>query len=97
MTLSLPRFVAIGEALTDMICLGGDQWISKTGGSTWNVARAVAAQQPVQAAPVQAAPVAAAPEAVDPLAQLERLANLAEKGLLSAEEFAAAKKLVLGL
>ena len=43
MTSNLPRFVAIGEALTDLICLGGSQWISKTGGSTWNVARAVAA------------------------------------------------------
>ena len=43
MSPNLPRCVAIGEALTDMICLGGDQWISKTGGSTWNVARAVAA------------------------------------------------------
>ena len=43
MTTILPRFVAIGEALTDMIRLGGDQWISKTGGSVWNVARGVAA------------------------------------------------------
>ena len=43
MSPNLPRFVAIGEALTDLICLGGEQWISKTGGSTWNVARAVAA------------------------------------------------------
>ena len=43
MSPNLPRCVAIGEALTDLICLGGDQWISKTGGSTWNVARAVAA------------------------------------------------------
>jgi fructokinase len=38
-----PRFVAAGEALTDMIRDAGEHWISKTGGSTWNVARAVAA------------------------------------------------------
>ena len=64
-------------------------------------ARAVAAQQAVApAAPVAAAPVASAPaaaEAVDPLAQLERLAALHEKGLLSAEEFTAAKAKLLGL
>ena len=35
MSPNLPRCVAIGEALTDLICLGGDQWISKTGGSTF--------------------------------------------------------------
>jgi hypothetical protein len=61
-------------------------------------ARAVAAQQ--TAAPVAVAPVAAsapAAEAVDPLAQLERLAGLFEKGLLSAEEFTAAKAKLLGL
>jgi fructokinase len=39
-----PRFVAAGEALTDLILVGDDQWISRVGGSTWNVARAVAAQ-----------------------------------------------------
>ena len=38
-----PRFVAAGEALTDMIRGEGEHWLSKTGGSTWNVARAVAA------------------------------------------------------
>ena len=62
-------------------------------------ARAVAAQQAV-AAPVVAAPspaVAPASEAPDPLAQLERLAALHEKGLLSAEEFTAAKAKLLGL
>lgn len=40
----LPRFVAVGEALTDLIRVGEDRWVSKVGGSTWNVARAVAAQ-----------------------------------------------------
>lgn len=43
MTLEFPRFVAAGEALTDLIRVDGDFWLSKTGGSTWNVARAVAA------------------------------------------------------
>jgi len=38
-----PQFVAAGEALTDLIRAEGEHWISKTGGSTWNVARAVAA------------------------------------------------------
>lgn len=36
---AFPRFVSIGEALTDMIRVGGDNWISKTGGAPWNVAR----------------------------------------------------------
>ncbi|NHB85009.1 SHOCT domain-containing protein [Tessaracoccus sp. HDW20] len=53
-------------------------------------ARAVAAQQPVAPAPAAAA-------APDPLAQLERLATLHEKGMLTAEEFTAAKAKLLGL
>lgn len=40
----LPRFVAVGEALTDLIHVDGEHWLSKVGGSTWNVARAAAAQ-----------------------------------------------------
>lgn len=52
-------------------------------------ARAVAAQQP-------AAPVAA-PAASDPLAQLEWLAQLSQQGLLTPEEFSAAKAKLLGL
>lgn len=52
-------------------------------------ARAVAAQQPVAPAPAAAAP--------DPLDQLERLAGLHEKGMLTAEEFTAAKAKLLGL
>jgi len=35
----LPRFVSIGEALTDLIRIGDDNWVSKTGGAPWNVAR----------------------------------------------------------
>ncbi|NKI70104.1 carbohydrate kinase [Collimonas pratensis] len=41
-SLPLPQFVSAGEALTDLIRVGADQWLSKTGGSTWNVARAAA-------------------------------------------------------
>ncbi len=44
MAAPLPRFVAVGEALTDLIRIDDDRWVSKVGGSTWNVARAVAAQ-----------------------------------------------------
>ncbi|MFZ6645518.1 carbohydrate kinase family protein [Undibacterium sp. TJN25] len=39
---ALPRFVAAGEALTDMLRTGADSWTSQVGGSTWNVARVVA-------------------------------------------------------
>jgi fructokinase len=40
----LPLFVAAGEALTDMIATDADcrHWTSQPGGSTWNVARAMA-------------------------------------------------------
>ncbi|CAN7325879.1 carbohydrate kinase family protein [Massilia sp. LjRoot122] len=38
-----PQFVCAGEALTDMIHQGDEQWVSRVGGSTWNVARALAA------------------------------------------------------
>jgi len=52
--------------------------------------------QQAAAAPVAAAPVAAAP--VDPVtAQLENLANLHTQGILSDEEFAAAKAKALGI
>lgn len=36
------RFVVFGEALTDFIREGADQWRSAPGGSCWNVARAAA-------------------------------------------------------
>jgi len=39
---ALPRFVAAGEALTDLLTTGPGTWTSQTGGSTWNVARVVA-------------------------------------------------------
>ena len=34
---ALPEFVAAGEALTDMLRAGADDWRSLVGGSTWNV------------------------------------------------------------
>ena len=37
----LPRFIAFGEALTDLIRTGPDQWRSACGGSPWNVAVAM--------------------------------------------------------
>ncbi|WP_445944878.1 PfkB family carbohydrate kinase [Roseateles sp. PN1] len=39
----IPPFLAVGEALTDLIRVEGEHWLSKTDGSTWNVARAAAA------------------------------------------------------
>ncbi|MGZ3184171.1 MAG: carbohydrate kinase family protein [Telluria sp.] len=38
-----PVMLCAGEALTDLIHQGGEQWISRVGGSVWNVARALAA------------------------------------------------------
>jgi fructokinase len=38
-----PLMLCAGEALTDMIHQGGERWVSRVGGSTWNVARALAA------------------------------------------------------
>ncbi|MES2127327.1 MAG: carbohydrate kinase [Pseudomonadota bacterium] len=38
-----PLMLCAGEALTDMIHQGGEQWVSRVGGSVWNVARALAA------------------------------------------------------
>jgi len=54
------------------------------------------AEQEAAAAPVQAAP-AAAPPVEDQTAQLTNLANLHAQGILSDEEFAAAKAKVLGI
>ncbi|MFY7863330.1 carbohydrate kinase family protein [Roseateles sp.] len=36
-----PDFVSFGEALTDMIRVAPDQWLSVNGGAPWNVARAM--------------------------------------------------------
>lgn len=37
-----PQFISFGEALTDMIHLGGNRWASVPGGAPWNVARVMA-------------------------------------------------------
>lgn len=37
-----PLMLCAGEALTDMIQQGEEQWVSRVGGSVWNVARALA-------------------------------------------------------
>jgi fructokinase len=37
-----PLMLCAGEALTDMIHQGNEQWVSRDGGSVWNVARALA-------------------------------------------------------
>jgi fructokinase len=39
---SLPAFVGAGEAVADLLTTGPGTWTRRTGGSTWNVARAVA-------------------------------------------------------
>jgi len=39
---ALPRFVAAGEALTDLLATSPGTWTSQPDGSTWNVARVVA-------------------------------------------------------
>ncbi|MCX7206283.1 MAG: carbohydrate kinase [Proteobacteria bacterium] len=41
--MSYPRFVAAGEALTDLIRVTNEQWSAKNGGATWNVARVMSA------------------------------------------------------
>jgi len=38
-----PELLCAGEALTDLIHQGGEEWVSRVGGSTWNVARALKA------------------------------------------------------
>lgn len=37
-----PLMLCAGEALTDMIQRGDEEWVSRVGGSVWNVARALA-------------------------------------------------------
>jgi len=54
------------------------------------VAQEVAAQQ-------AAAPPPAAPAAADPMAEIQRLGELHQQGLLSDEEFSAAKAKLLGI
>lgn len=42
MSADLPGFLVFGEALTDMVRTGDNQWTSVAGGSCWNVARVAA-------------------------------------------------------
>ena len=60
-------------------------------------AKAADKQAEKEASQQAAAPAPAEPAAVDPVAEIERLGALHEKGLLSDEEFAAAKAKLLGL
>lgn len=62
-------------------------------------AQAAPAEQPVAqpAAEAAAAPAPAASAADDQIAQLEKLAQLKEQGILTEEEFAAKKAQILGL
>ena len=53
-------------------------------------------QQQAQAQPMQAAPVAPAAPAKDVTAELQKLADLHKSGVLTDEEFSAAKKKLLG-
>jgi fructokinase len=41
---TFPCLISFGEALTDLIRTQGDDWLAKTGGAGWNMARATAAQ-----------------------------------------------------
>jgi membrane protease subunit (stomatin/prohibitin family) len=50
-----------------------------------------------QQAPAEAAPAAAAPAAEDPVAKLTQLKALLDQGLITQEDFDAAKNKVLGL
>ena len=52
---------------------------------------------PPPAPPAQPAPAAAAPAADDATSELERLASLHDSGVLSDDEFSAAKAKVLGI
>ncbi len=69
-------------------------------GGRVNRRQAAAAQQQQQAAAAAAPapmPVAAAPAQDDEMAQIEKLASMHSQGLLTDEEFAAAKAKALGI
>ena len=69
--------------------------VSRRQGQRWS--QQEAAQEPAyqQQAPPPPAPVAAAPQ--DPVAQLEKLAELKDRGILTDAEFAAQKAKILGM
>lgn len=70
--------------------------VSRRQGERWQ--RQEMEQAPAQQAPVQQAPVAAAPPAGggDVYAELEKLGQLHEQGILTDDEFAAQKAKILG-
>ena len=42
MNRGLPQFVSVGEALTDLLRVGPNEWRSVPGGAPWNVAQVMA-------------------------------------------------------
>jgi len=59
--------------------------------------RMAAAQAPPPAAAPAATPAPAAPAQQDEMAEIQKLAQLKEQGILTEEEFAAKKKQILGI
>ena len=59
--------------------------------------RMSAAQAPPPAAAPAATPAPAAPAQQDEMAEIQKLAQLKEQGILTEEEFAAKKKQILGI
>jgi len=55
------------------------------------------AGQEQEEVPMEAAPAAAAPAAADYTAELEKLAGLRDKGVISADDFEAKKNQLLGI
>jgi Short C-terminal domain len=59
--------------------------------------RMSAAQAPPPATAPAAAPAPAAPAQQDEMAEIQKLAQMKEQGILTEEEFAAKKKQILGI
>ena len=59
--------------------------------------RMSAAQAPPPAAAPAGAPAPAAPAQQDEMAEIQKLAQMKEQGILTEEEFAAKKKQILGI
>jgi Short C-terminal domain len=59
--------------------------------------RMSAAQAPPPASAPAAAPAPAAPAQQDEMAEIQKLAQMKEQGILTEEEFAAKKKQILGI
>lgn len=63
----------------------------------WYAQEQEAYEQQQAAAAAQAPPAAPAPAANDPMAEIQKLAQMHEQGILTDEEFAAAKAKALGI